>query len=338
VFEGATVNLQRLRVRALFGENYFSMLMTVLVPTYKRPDYLERCLAGIESQTRRADEVVIAVREDDSETLALLGAWKERLPLRPVMLGRPGQVFAMNASCVAANGDIISATDDDAVPQAEWLERIEKLFLSDDLIGAVGGRDILRAGGDIPTGSTQIVGRIMPYGRFIGNHHAGAGPLREVDHLKGVNMSWRTKAAGKQPFATDLHGKGAQVFQELAFCFRLDRAGWKVVYDPAILVDHYVAVRFDEDNRAQRNMIALENAAFNFYLSFLRDRKPGWKRFAALAWARLIGIRDMPGIVREAFAILRGDARGKAAAAAARSAWREARKYAANPRPLNLAG
>ena len=308
------------------------MLLTVLVPTYKRPDYLENCLRGIEAQTRRPDEVIITVREDDVNTHSLLAAWKDRLPIRQVMLERPGVIVAMNEGCARATGDLVSATDDDAVPQPDWLERIEKIFLGDERIGAVGGMDILRAGGDIPTSYTLQVGRIQPFGRVVGNHHAGTGPLRGVDHLKGVNMSWRVKAAGKRPFITDLHGQGAQVFWELAFCFRLHREGWKIVYDPAILVDHYVATRFDEDNRAYRSVTAQENAAFNFYLALLRERQHGWKRTSALVWARLIGIRDMPGVLREAVFVLRKNERGKAVSAAVRKAWKEARAHAARTR------
>ena len=309
------------------------MILTVIVPTYQRPDYLEKCLRGVAAQSRRPDEVIITVREDDDKTIELLACWNDVLPIREVLLDRPGVITALNAGCADAIGDVVCLTDDDAVPRPDWLERIEKAFSSDDRVGAVGGMDVLRAGGDIPTSYTLQVGLILPFGRVVGNHHAGKGAMREVDHLKGVNMSWRVSAAGKRPFITDLHGKGAQVFFELALCFRLEREGWKIVYDPAILVDHYVAVRFDEDNRAHRSVTAQENAGFNFYVALLRERRRGWKRSAALVWARLIGIKDMPGILREGVAVLRNDVRGKAAAVAARSAWREARKHTARSTP-----
>jgi glycosyltransferase involved in cell wall biosynthesis len=304
------------------------MHLTVLVPTYKRPDYLENCLKGVAAQNRPPDEVVVTVREDDAETFTVLERWREVLPVREVILSFPGVIAALNAGCTDAKGDIVCLTDDDAVPRPDWLERIENTFLSDDRIGAVGGMDILRAGGDIPTSYTEQVGRIMPFGRVVGNHHAGKGPLREVDHLKGVNMSWRVSAAGKKPFITDLRGSGAQVFFELAFCFRLEREGWKIVYDPAILVDHYVAVRFDEDNRAYRTIKALADATFNFYLALLRERRLGAKRSAALIWAGWIGTRAMPGRLRNLLFIFRKDLHGKDIARATRIARTEAKEYA----------
>jgi glycosyltransferase involved in cell wall biosynthesis len=251
-----------------------------------------------------------------------------------VLLHEPGVIVAMNRGCACATGDVISLTDDDAVPHADWLAKIEAVFASDAGIGAVGGMDILRSGGDIPTSFTQQVGIITAYGRVLGNHHRGCGPLRPVEHLKGVNMSWRATAAGPQPFITDLRGNGAQVFFELTFCFQLARQGWKIVYDPSILVDHFVATRFDQDQRQFRSLAAQEDGAFNFYLALLREHPGGMQRMAALAWARLVGIRDMPGLLRRLLIAWRGDARSRATAAATRRAWVDALRHArATKRP-----
>ena len=45
------------------------MKMSVLVPSYKRPRDLARCLAGVAQQRRAADQVVIVARQDDDETI-----------------------------------------------------------------------------------------------------------------------------------------------------------------------------------------------------------------------------------------------------------------------------
>lgn len=319
---------QCLRLVLLLVTNSSFMLLTVIIPTYKRPHFLNNCLKGLRAQRRLPDEVIVTVREDDVETIDLLSQWKDALPIKEVRLTRPGMIIALNEGCARATGDIVCLTDDDAVPRCDWLQKIESTFLADARIGAVGGMDILRSGGDIPKSYTLKVGLITTYGRVLGNHHAGMGPARRVDHLKGVNMSLRVSAAGTKPFITDLQGHGAQVFGELALCFRLEREGWEIIYDPAILVDHYVAVRFDEDNRAQRSVAALQHAAFNFYLAFLRERRPGWKRTSALVWARLIGIRGMPGVLRELYFKLRRDEQGIAIGRATRRAWSEARQHA----------
>lgn len=51
------------------------MKMTVLVPTYRRPQDLERCLKALQP-TCAADEVLTIVRDTDNETHAFLKAFK----------------------------------------------------------------------------------------------------------------------------------------------------------------------------------------------------------------------------------------------------------------------
>jgi GT2 family glycosyltransferase len=48
------------------------MRAAVLVPTYRRPRDLTRCLRAIATQTRAADEVVVVGRRGDRETFRIL--------------------------------------------------------------------------------------------------------------------------------------------------------------------------------------------------------------------------------------------------------------------------
>ncbi|MGF6982009.1 GT2 family glycosyltransferase [Paraburkholderia atlantica] len=59
------------------------MKLTVLVPTYRRPADLARCLAALERQSRAPDEVIVVARVDDDATHACLRDpfTRGRLPL-----------------------------------------------------------------------------------------------------------------------------------------------------------------------------------------------------------------------------------------------------------------
>jgi glycosyltransferase involved in cell wall biosynthesis len=302
------------------------MLMTALIPTYKRPDHLHRCLSGFAAQHRMANEILVTVRPDDEFSANVLRTWRDRIPVRQVTVERPGVVEAMNAGVSISSGDIVALTDDDAVPRPDWLQRIERFFATDPRVGAVGGRDVLRSGEVVPP-QTDRVGLVEPFGRVVGNHHIGKGPVRAVDHLKGVNLSWRKCAAGAVPFPRDLRGEGAQVFFELSFCFRLQREGWKILYDPDLVVDHYVGERQDDDGREQKSVLARQNAAFNFYLALQRELSPVPRRVTALWWAELIGTREMPGLLRESMAALKGDSNRRQFAASIRSVRRDVEAY-----------
>ena len=46
--------------------------ITALVPTYRRPRDLARCLEALRAQVRLPDEVLVVVRDEDAETRDLL--------------------------------------------------------------------------------------------------------------------------------------------------------------------------------------------------------------------------------------------------------------------------
>jgi glycosyltransferase involved in cell wall biosynthesis len=274
------------------------MTITVLIPTYYRPQDLARCLEALKRQTRPADQVLVVVRDSDIETWALLKEFSSApLPLQTVTVRVPGVIAAMNAGLDVAQGDIIAFTDDDAAPHTDWLARIETHFLSDERIGGVGGRDWVYFGTDLEDGTCEVVGQVQWFGRVIGNHHLGVGKAREVDVLKGVNMSYRRSAIAGLHFDQRMRGTGAQVHFEMAFCLALKRAGWKLLYDPTVAVDHYPGQRFDEDQRNRLNSIVLINSVHNQTLVLL-EHLPPIGRAAFLVWAVLIGTQDALGFVQ----------------------------------------
>ena len=279
------------------------MLMTVLIPTYRRPKDLERCLNALKQQIRYADEILITVRDTDFETWEFLKNFNyDPLPIKILKIAIPGVVAAMNLGFESATGDIISVTDDDAAPHPDWLQRIEGHFSADDRLGGLGGRDWMYVNGKLqdisvhPAGS-ETVGRVQWFGRMIGNHHVGEGSPRDVDILKGVNMSFRKVALEGLRCDDRMKGTGAQVHFEVALSLSVKRQGWKLIYDPAVVVDHYPAQRFDEDQRHAFNAIAWANKAHNETVGLL-DHLSSPRKIIYLAWAFLVGTRDVLGFVQ----------------------------------------
>src|ERR1700755_917016 len=106
--------------RATTTEKDITMKVTVLVPTYRRPADLARCLAALQRQSRLPDAVVVVGRAGDEAAPACLGdpAVPGALPLSVALVEAPGQVAALNRGLDAARGDVIAITDDDAAPHA----------------------------------------------------------------------------------------------------------------------------------------------------------------------------------------------------------------------------
>lgn len=272
--------------------------IAALVPTFRRPKDLERCLNALRAQSHPADEVVIVVRDIDVETRELLDHLKPfDIPLEIVSVSVPGQVQAINAGLQRVRSSLVAITDDDAMPHSDWLARIVRAFIERPDVGGVGGRDNVHLGERLIVGEKFEVGVIPKIGKAIGNHHLGAGQPRFVDMLKGVNGAYRTDAIREIGLDPRLKGTGAQVHWEVGLAFRLRAAGWRLWYDPNILVEHYVAVRHDEDQRGTFNPLAVSNAAYN--ISLLRmERLTPLERLLYLGWSFLVGTIDAPGIAQ----------------------------------------
>jgi cellulose synthase/poly-beta-1,6-N-acetylglucosamine synthase-like glycosyltransferase len=279
--------------------------VTVVVPTYRRPDLLVKCLAGLQAQNCNPSTVIVVKREGDELTERCLSG---TLPLNPfvVSVEQSGQMAAMAGGLAASRTPLVAFTDDDAVPRPDWIERLIEPF-SNEEIGAVGGRDVVMADDLDNTkypASQELVGVVTPWGRLIGNHHIGVGPARYVDVLKGVNCMYRRIAIA---IPSNLRGSGAQVHNEVAIGLRAKSNGWKLLYDSEIIVDHYPGERFDVDSRSGPAKVATYDAAYNLTLSIGSEGfTPALRR---VVYGLLVGDRALPGLGRTMVGLLAGKER-----------------------------
>lgn len=273
-----------------------SMKISVIVPTYNRVDSLSECLKGLERQARYPDEIIVIVRNTDKKSLQLLSLMYIQ-NLKVVLIEQAGVVAALNLGIQQSSGSIVVLTDDDTVPHSDWLEKIEFHYLKNPEVGGVGGRDIVHVRGEAIIAYKNEVGIIKPYGRIIGNHHIGTGEAREVDILKGANMSFRRAAILGLRFDDELKGTGAQVYNEMDFSLSVKKRGWQLIYDPSICVNHYPAERFDEDRRVGFNETAFFNKAHNETYTILKH-SGRIRRWMYMGWILLIGSKASPGALQ----------------------------------------
>ena len=310
---------------------------TVLIPSYKRPADLDRCLDALSKQDLLPSRILVVRRADDAATSEIVDRWQPTLRIEEAHVSLPGQVHALNAGLNWIKGqcqkersaiDLVCILDDDTAPHAAWLERIATIFATQPDVGGVGGRDYNFIDGKPLMGEASPVGTILWYGRLIGNHHLGSGPRRDVDFLKGANMTYRMAAIGDLEFDRRLLGSGAQVHNDLAFSMGVRNRGWRLVYDPQVSVDHFSAERFDSDRRGTPAMDAVENMGTNFYLTLRCYVKPLHRRAIALLYNGLVGRRKVPGYLLGLWFRLRSNEDGVALRAVCVRAWRAARKLA----------
>jgi glycosyltransferase involved in cell wall biosynthesis len=284
--------------------------MSVIVPSYRRPRDLERCLAALAAQSRPPDEILIVLRETDSTTQRLVASSQGGLrSLIAVPVVEPGLIQAMNCGLATAKGDFVVFTDDDSEPEADWLNRIEHSF-EDERIGAVGGRDWLQLPDEpalfAPAEATKV-GVLSWYGKQHGNHHC---PLRghacTVMFLKGVNMAYRTRALENYRVDIRLRGTGAQVGSELDLCMHVRRSGFKVLFDDRILVKHYSSARPGGEDRTDVDGQIWKDTCYNTHYLVAKHfgRAQAWSHFC---YRTLFGTRALPGLLASLRWTLKGD-------------------------------
>ena len=101
--------------------------ITVVLPTFRRPDALTRLLGSLAGQADPGGPWDLVVVDNDDRPGAEVTLEPMRPSLPPVLLVREprrGAAHARNAGIAAARGEIIAFVDDDVVPGPEWLRNL----------------------------------------------------------------------------------------------------------------------------------------------------------------------------------------------------------------------
>jgi GT2 family glycosyltransferase len=290
--------------------------VTVLICSWRRPAELCEALSGVLSQTRPADQILVVVRPDDTPSREVLARSPEGV--REVLVERPGISAARNAGLAVATGDVVFYLDDDAVPHPNWIQATLRHYESDSTIGAVGGRDLLRHATDRFIGVGASVGVVNRYGRFIGLHHTGSGTAREVDFLKGANMSFRRQWFPDLRPESALRGDGIEYHEETSIALAIKHLGYKVIYDPQIKVDHNEGRRYGDQRSSPAGRALFDRARNRTYLCV--KYMPAGRSSRYLAYSLLVGSRDIPGLFSAARRVVAGESPRRAFEALVRAA------------------
>lgn len=277
--------------------------ISVVIPSYQRPQSLRKCLKALDRQTWLPKEVIVVCRTTDTLSIEVVRNWEldARCYQKSLALvEEPGQVAALRIGTQAVTSELVAYTDDDTVPEPDWLERIASYY-QDRSVGGVGGRDVIDGVRSLRTASR--VGVLTWYGKLIGNHHVGCVGVRSVDVLKGANASFRTSLV---QFPDFLRGDGAQVHNEVYVCLRIRSMGYSLIYDPAIQVLHYPGPRFDRGGRGGVVRSAIRDAAFNGHVSMLLYL-PWPMKVVRSVYSVVLGHRGSPGLFRWLLGCIRGE-------------------------------
>ena len=219
---------------------------------------LRECLAAIAAQTYRNFEVIVlpdgelaehssAIKTGPSAPAGQPAPDSQVAPSRfdgrtvfgqttttiiPTGKVRPAE--KRNIGINAAKGDLVAFIDDDAYPDAHWLEYAVKYF-GDESIGAVGGPGVTPPGdGFLARAGGRVYDSLFVSGNYRYRYKAG-GVRRDVDDYPSCNLIVRTgilKAIGG--YRTDFWPG-----EDTLLCKDIIDSGKRIVYDPWVVVFHH---------------------------------------------------------------------------------------------------
>ena len=253
---------------------------------------------------------------------------------------RAGPAGARNLGAEHATGDILAFTDDDCVPDPDWLDAIAAMF-KEPVDAVVGGVRIPPAGwlGD----AISMLG--FPAGGNLGFANVWTvRPDNTTDHLSGCNFAIRRPAFwGVDGFNTSFPFAGGE---DNDLAFRLRRQGSVIVFSSASIITHparnqypqFVAWQFRR-GRGQSYLVRTVGGARPFVLNRLRSARrvlyATWRRPYFAVMPILIGtmiLAQTCGYIFERFRIGRRPA-AKRALDNPRSRAASGRPPEAKPRP-----
>ncbi|MBD1822044.1 glycosyltransferase family 2 protein [Cyanobacteria bacterium FACHB-DQ100] len=283
-----------------------SFTSSVLIPSFRRPEHLRRCLLSLATQTQLPDEVIVVWQADDTPTRNVAQSLVSSLPyvLRVLHCAEAGVVSAENLALEAASSDIILLCDDDVIAPETWVAR-HLSFYTDATVGAVGGsaNNHYPDCSSFPKRSVEPIGRLTWYGKSYGNMYdqIEAWTVREAidcDHLVGYNMSLRRTALDR--FEPALKPYWQQF--ELDACLQVKARGYRVLFDFANVVAHYPTNKAYCGGRDGDLQVKVFNACYN--QSFiLAKHSPAYLQFWRLIYLFLIGSVNAPGLIASLRAI-----------------------------------
>jgi glycosyltransferase involved in cell wall biosynthesis len=212
--------------------------ISVIIPTRNRASVLHDALLSLEKQTLSKDDFEVIVSDnasaDNTREIAEEFSKNSDLNVLYVREDRLGLHFARHAGAKAASAEILLFTDDDMDFDPYWLEAFWNVFNSDSTIDCAGGRILIRWDGEPPSW-------ILPYEGILGRLDYGPEiqVLTPLNLINGGSFCIKKKklfeAGGFNPDQVNdvLIGDG-----ETGLCYKIHKAGWKMVWVPAAIAWH----------------------------------------------------------------------------------------------------
>lgn len=210
------------------------MKASVVICTYGRPEETRRLLMELNGQSYKDFEVLVICQGDKKDFEKIKDPIESIYPIRYYYEENPSLPHARNIGVNQASGEIIIFLDDDVKPRDTLIEAHVANY-TDSTVGIIGGR-VLGEGYEEDVLDTKI-GTVR---KFDGFARAGfrKNVRRTIMHARGVNMSVKREMA-LEIGGFDERFAGTAEYEDMDFCLRFLKKGYKIIFDPTAVVEHF---------------------------------------------------------------------------------------------------
>jgi glycosyltransferase involved in cell wall biosynthesis len=220
--------------------------VSVIIATRNRAVLLTQTLDALARQTWPHDRLEIIVADNGSTdgtraAVEAAAARPDAPAVRYLSVANPGKSFAVNAAFDRARGDILAFTDDDVLPEPDWIARLSAAFAE---TGAdfVAGRILPRWEASPPSWLSPALYGVLAIPDGGDRRQAIPSPENAVMPI-GANMAVRARVVARVGgLRTDL-GKldgTLRTGEDHEFFLRMLDAGFRGTYEPTAVVHHWV--------------------------------------------------------------------------------------------------
>jgi GT2 family glycosyltransferase len=212
-------------------------MLSIVIPTHQRTDLLHACLRAVTRHAPAGTELVVvddaSPNGSGSRAAAEHGAAVVRLDRQS------GFAAAANAGIRASRGDIVEMLNDDTEVQAGWADAALTWF-ADPFVGSVAPLVLAWPAGKV----IDSAGDRYYLGGVAGKRGHGlplASPFLEPGRVFGVSAAagfYRRSALDRVGLFPESFGS---YFEDVDLAFRLNRAGYRAMYDPKSRVLHHIS-------------------------------------------------------------------------------------------------
>ncbi|WP_200343869.1 glycosyltransferase [Halochromatium glycolicum] len=197
--------------------------VSIIIPTYNRGRLLRQCLDAVLMQQEAPPFEVVVVNDGSTDETAEV--IKEYANVRLISQTNAGPAAARNNGAAQARGEIVVFTDDDCIPEPDWLKQLVAPFGRPEVAGAKGA---------------YYCDQREPIARFVQLEYEEK--YKELERHEYIDFVDTYSAAFRRNLFLAADGYDTAFttasVEDQEFSFRLANAGHKMVFVPEARVWH----------------------------------------------------------------------------------------------------